>query len=161
MELYLMQHGHALSKDEDPERALSMHGEAQARLTGRLFKMMGMVFDSILSSPKKRSRQTAAIVAEETGFPIKEIIETERVKAKTPPEETVRGLAELSGAQRVLIAGHLPSVGNLAAYLLTEQASPFIHFEPGVCCRIQVDDLSAHSGELHWLLTPDLLEYLT
>jgi phosphohistidine phosphatase len=160
MEIYLMQHGHSLPKDQDPEEGLSADGEAAVRLTARAFKVFHVEFDAILSSPKKRSKQTAALVAEETDFPTEKIIETEKVKAMTPAEETVRVLAELSGAKRVLVAGHLPSVAEIASYLLTEGSKVTIEFEMGGCCCIAVDKLPTHTGRLHWFIKPSQLEVL-
>ena len=69
MEIYLMQHGQALPKEQDPEEGLSAEGEERIRASARGLKKMGAAFDVILCSPKKRSRQTATIVAEELGFP--------------------------------------------------------------------------------------------
>lgn len=160
MEIYLMQHGQTLPKDQDPEEGLSAEGEAEIRLTARAFKVFHVDFDAILSSPKKRSKQTAAIVAEETGFPKENIKETEKVKAKTPAEETVRALADLSGAKRVLVAGHLPSVAEVASYLLTEGSKADIEFENGGFCCIEVDELPTHSGRLRCLVKPSQIEVL-
>ena len=158
MEIYLMQHGPALPKEQDLEEGLSPEGEARIRASGQALKKMGVSFDVIVSSPKKRSRQTAAIVAEAVGF--KQIIETEKVKAMTPPEETVEVLAGLSGAERVLIAGHLPSVAELASFLLTEGSKAAVQFEMGGCCRIDVEKLPTHSGRLRWYLLPAQLQLI-
>ena len=70
MEIYLMQHGPALPKDQDPEEGLNPEGKERIHASGQALKKMGVTFDAILSSPKKRSKQTAAIVAEEAGFPV-------------------------------------------------------------------------------------------
>jgi phosphohistidine phosphatase len=160
MEIYLMQHGPALPKDQDPEEGLSPEGEARIHTSGRALKKMGVAFDAMLSSPKKRSKQTAAIVAREVGFPLEKIVETKKVKAMTPPEETVQALSQLSGAERVLIAGHLPSVAEVASFLLTEDAKAAVHFEMGGCCRIDVEELPTHSGRLRWYLIPDQLRLI-
>ncbi len=160
MEIYLMQHGPALPKEQDPEEGLSPEGEARIRASGQALKKMGVSFDAVLSSPKKRSRQTAAIVAETVGFKQEKIIETEKVKAMTPPEETVEVLAGLSGAERVLIAGHLPSVAELASFLLTEGSKAAVQFEMGGCCRIDVEKLPTHSGRLRWYLLPAQLQLI-
>ncbi|MGD9339110.1 MAG: histidine phosphatase family protein [Syntrophobacterales bacterium] len=79
MEIYLMQHGPNLSKDEDPEESLSPEGEAQVSKAAQAIKRMGLGFEVIIASPKKRSKQTAAIVAEAVGFPVEDILETEKV----------------------------------------------------------------------------------
>jgi phosphohistidine phosphatase len=160
MEIYLMQHGPALPKEQDPEEGLSPEGEARIRASGQALKKMGVSFDAVLSSPKKRSRQTAAIVAETVGFKQEKIIETEKVKAMTSPEETVEVLAGLSGAERVLIAGHLPSVAELASFLLTEGSKAAVQFEMGGCCRIDVEKLPTHSGRLRWYLLPAQLQLI-
>ncbi|MBA7660614.1 hypothetical protein ES703_68617 [subsurface metagenome] len=160
MEIYLMQHGPYLPKEQDPDEGLSPEGEARIHASGKALKKMGITFDVILSSPKKRSKQTASIVAEEVGFPPDKIVETEKVKAMTHPEETLTILADYSGDQRILIAGHLPSVAEVASFLLTEGSKATIEFERGGCCRIDVEDLPTHSGHLKWYLTPKQLELI-
>jgi phosphohistidine phosphatase len=160
MEIYLMQHGPAMPKEQDPEEGLSPEGEARIHASGEALKKMGVAFDAILSSPKKRSKQTAAIVAEKVGYPLEKIIETKKVKAMTPAEETVQALSEVSGAERVLIAGHLPSVAEVASFLLTEGSKAAVQFEMGGCCRIDVDGLPTHSGRLRWYLTPAQLQLI-
>jgi len=160
MEIYLMQHGSALPEEQDPEEGLSPDGKARIHTSGKALKKMGINFDVILSSPKKRSKQTASIVAEGVGFPIDKIIETEKVKALTHPEETLTIVAEYSGNRRILIAGHLPSVAEVASFLLTKGSKVTIEFEKGGCCRIDVEDLPTHSGHLRWYLTPEQLELI-
>jgi len=160
MQIYLMQHGSALPKEQDPEEGLSPDGKVRIHASGKALKKMGISFDVILSSSKKRSKQTASIVAEEVGFPPEKIMETEKVKAMTHPEETIKTLAKYAGNQRILIAGHLPSVAEVASFLLTEGPKATIEFERGGCCRIDVEDLPTHSGHLRWYLTPEQLELI-
>jgi len=160
MEIYLMQHGPALPKEQDPDQGLNPDGEARIHASGKALKKMGVNFDVILSSPKKRSRQTAAIVAEEMGFPPENIMETEKVKAMAPPEETIKALTEYSGNKKILITGHLPSVAEIASFLLTEGSKAIVEFEMGGCCRIDVEDLPTHSGHLRWYLTPEQLKLI-
>ena len=160
MELYLMQHGPYLPKEQDPDEGLSPEGDARIHASGKALRRMGITFDAIFSSPKKRSGQTAAIVAGEVGFPPDKITETDKVKAMTPPQETVEMLRGLSGFTRVLIAGHLPLVGEVASFLLTEGSRANIAFEMGGCCRIDVEGLPTHAGQLKWCLTPDQLELI-
>lgn len=157
MELYLMQHGPSLPKERDPDEGLSPEGEERIHASGKALKKMGIDFDAILASTKKRSGQTAAIIAEELGFPPEKIMETDKVKAMTPPEETMKALAEISGYTKILIAGHLPSLAEVASFLLTEGSKATVAFERGGCCRIDVEELPTHSGRLRWYVTPDQL----
>ena len=154
MEIYLMQHGPNLSKDEDPEESLSPEGESQVSKAAQAVNKMGLTFDVIIASPKKRSQQTAAIVAEAVGFPVDGIVETEKVKAMTPVEETIRYLEQFKDKQSVLIAGHLPSLAEVASSLLTSGSKTTIQFERGGIGRIDVDELPTYEGSLRWYLTP-------
>jgi phosphohistidine phosphatase len=148
MEIYLMQHGPNLSKDEDPEESLSPEGEAQVSKAAQAINKMGLTFDVIIASPKKRSQQTAAIVAEAVGFPVDGIVETEKVKAMTPVEETIHYLEQFKDKQSVLMAGHLPSLKTT------------IQFERGGIGRIDVTVLPTHEGRLRWYLTPAQLDLI-
>jgi len=94
------------------------------------------------------------------GFPQEKIVETEKVKAMTPPEETVQALSALAGAGRVLVAGHLPSVAEVASFLLTEGSKAAVQFEMGGCCRIDVEQVPTHEGRLRWYLTSDQLKLI-
>jgi phosphohistidine phosphatase len=160
MEIYLMQHGSSLPREQDPEEGLSLEGEERVHASGRALKKMGIDFDAILASTKKRSQQTAAIIAEEVGFSPEKVIETDKVKAMTPPEETVKALAGMPGYTKVLIAGHLPSLAEVASFLLTDGSKATVEFERGGCCRIDVEELPTHSGRLRWYLTPEQLKLI-
>ena len=160
MEIYLMQHGPNLSKDEDLEESLSPEGEAQVSKAAQAIKKMDLTFDVIIASPKKRSQQTAALVAKAVGFPVDSIVETEKVKAMTPAEETIRYLEEFQGKQSVLITGHLPSLAEVASFLLTSGSKATIQFERGGIGRIDVESLPTSEGKLRWYLTPDQLQLI-
>ncbi len=160
MEIYLMQHGPNLSKDQDPEESLSPEGQAQVSGAAQALKKICPKFDVVIASPKKRSKQTAAIVAGAVGFPVESIVETERVKAMTPAEETISYLQQFQDKQSVLIAGHLPSLAEVASFLLTSGSKATIQFERGGIGRIDVDALPTHEGRLRWYLTPAQLELM-
>ena len=160
MEIYIMQHGPSFTKEQDPEEGLTAEGEQVIHASGKALNKIGIGFDMILASPKKRSKQTAAIIAEETGFPSEKIMETEKVKAMTPPAETVEALSGLSDYKSILIAGHLPSVAEIASHLLTGGSKASIAFERGGCCRIDVEELPTHAGSLRWYLTPEQLQLI-
>ena len=160
MEIYLMQFGPNLSKAEDPEEPLSPEGEAQILAAAQAIKKMGLQFDVILASPKRRSKQTAAIVAGAVGFPEENIVETELVKAMTPAEETILYLKQFEGKNTVLLAGHLPSLSEVASSLLTEGSRAAIQFERGGLGRIDVERLPTHEGKLRWYITPEQLKLM-
>lgn len=161
MEIYLMQHGESYAKDKDPERSLTPQGEEQIHLSAKALKKMDVNFDLIISSPKKRTRQTAEIVARELGYPQDNIEVTETLEPTVPAEDTLSHLASYSIKNRIFLAGHLPSLGEIASFLVSDTSHVTFHFEMGGIVRIDVEELQAHSGNLRWLLTPDQLKMLS
>ena len=68
MNLYLMRHGIALTRDDpsvahDAERPLTGKGVKRMRKAAKGLRELAIRFDSILTSPLSRARQTADIVA--------------------------------------------------------------------------------------------------
>ena len=161
MEIYLMQHGESYPKEEDPERRLTPGGEEQFHLSGKALKQMDLHFDCIISSPKKRAKQTAEIIATELGFPQDEINVTESLEPKVSAEDALSYLQSRTlKKNRVFLAGHLPSLGEIASALLSERSQISLHFEMGGAMRIDVEKLQHGRGHLRWLLTPDQLALL-
>jgi phosphohistidine phosphatase len=160
MEVYLMQHGEAFSEEADPERSLTPDGESQIGKTGRALREMGVACDLVVTSPKKRARQTAEIVAKQIQFPADDIKTTETLQPKSAAYEAIAFLRAYENKRSVLVAGHLPSLGEIASTLLAEGVGVRIHFEMGGVCRIDVDLLQAGPGELRWYLVPDQLNLI-
>ncbi len=160
MEIYLMQHGQAYAEDQDPERSLTPGGEDQIRSSGKALKKLGVEVDLFVSSPKKRARQTAEIVAGELGYSKGEITVTEALEPLAPPEDAIAYLGRFGDKGKMLLAGHLPSLGKIASNLMSERVDVSIHFEMGGICRIDVEALPTHTGDLRWILTPRQLRML-
>ena len=160
MEIYLMQHGEAYTEDQDPERSLTPRGEDQIRSSGKALSKLGVDVDLIISSPKKRARQTGDIVAGELGYSKGGIEVTETLEPLAPSEDAIAYLSRFGDKGKVLLAGHLPSLGKIASNLMSEGTHVSIHFEMGGVCRIDVEALPAHTGDLRWVLTPTQLRLL-
>lgn len=118
MKLYLMQHALAYSAEEDSERPLNPHGVDQAKATARGLKRLGLRFDLIITSPKRRAHQTAALMAESVRFPYSDILTTEAAL----PDQLPQGLFELLDREpadsRILVVGHQPQLSRVAGSLL-------------------------------------------
>ena len=160
MEIYLVRHGAAYTKDEDPERHLSNDGVVQCHLTGRALKRLDITFDLIVSSPKLRACQTAGIIADEVGYPREENKITEMLEPATLPKDTVSYLNDLIGIKKVMLAGHLPLLGYLASELLSNSSEISFYFEPGAVCHIDIEQLRSHTGDFRWFLTPEHLRII-
>ena len=155
MELYLMQHGEALSKDVDPDRALSPAGEEQVRIAGRALARLGVRVKHIVSSPKTRARQTALAVAEALGMS-HDIPTFDTLEPLTPPHETIQALETIGEEGPILVAGHLPSLSEVAAYLM--ECESRIAFRMGGVVCLLVDNWKRGGATLLWYLTPEQLQ---
>ncbi len=153
MELYLMQHGEALPEEADPERGLSEVGQQQALAAGAALARLGVELGKIVSSPKKRAHQTAEAVARALAFSPRGIATMKALEPLTPPEETIGGLRAMGGDTSILLAGHLPSLAEVAAYLMDCQRR--IAFRMGGIGCIDVERWERGGGKLLWYITPE------
>ena len=157
MILYLMQHGEATSKDEDPERPLTDRGREEA---GRVARHAASLCPSALSiyhSGKLRAQQTAAILAEavESG---REPEFMEGIAPMDDPAMAKAAVEESAGragsAETWALVGHLPHLSRLASLLLTGDPST----EPLAFCvgsRVRLDN-EAGSWQVRWMITPEI-----
>jgi phosphohistidine phosphatase len=149
-----MQHGLANPKEIDAEESLSEKGRQIVLTSAKALKKMNINFDTIICSPKKRSKQTAEIIAEIFVFPQIKIIETDKIKALTPAEET---LEFISNYENVFISGHLPSIKEIISYLLYPTSNIEIDIQNGGCTYLSIENKKAI---LKWHLTPDILRLI-
>jgi len=111
-ELLLWRHAEAEDGAPDSERALTAKGLKQARLVGAWLKPRLPKDFLILASPAKRAQQTAdALVLPYTT--------EKRIGVHANPADilTAAGWPRRTGA--VVIVGHQPTLGQLAAQLLS------------------------------------------
>ncbi|MGI8580538.1 MAG: SixA phosphatase family protein, partial [Solirubrobacteraceae bacterium] len=68
-QLWLLRHGDAEPHGarDDASRKLTEKGEAQARAAGVALASLGLEFDSVLTSPRVRARETARLACESFG----------------------------------------------------------------------------------------------
>ncbi|MEK6765381.1 MAG: phosphohistidine phosphatase SixA [Planctomycetota bacterium] len=160
MEIYLVRHGAAHTKEDDPERHLNNNGLNQCRLTGKALNRLDITFDLVISSPKARARQTAEIIADEVGYQKNEIKVTETLEPTASPKDTISYLNNFADKKRLMLAGHLPLLGNLASELLSRNSQISLYFEAGAVCQIDVDQPISYTGIFRWFLTPEQLRLI-
>ena len=152
MKVYLMQHALAYSSEEDQERPLSPAGIDQAKAAAKGIKRLGLTFDLIVTSPKRRAHQTAALIAEGVRFPHSDILTTEAVLPQCQPQELLDLLQKESSQSSVLVVGHMPQLGKLSSQLLQGGE---MHFEnAGLAC---FEISSSHPARLEFSLTTQQL----
>ena len=115
MKLFLIQHGLAFPKGKDPERPLSVQGEAQTQRVAEYLKSRSVAVDSIWHSTKLRAVQTADIIGEAIDC------KNRQARDDMNPNDSVKKLPKeiLSAKKNVMIIGHLPFLQKLAGLLLT------------------------------------------
>jgi len=161
MEVYLMRHGIQASADVDPEKRLSHDGIKQGHMAALALNKLNLRFDLVLSSPKARALQTAEIVCKEVDYPLDRIIVTPILEPEEPAKEVFAYLQSCADKEKVLIVGHLPSLMNVASYILGYSSPIEIRFEPVTVCRIDVDNGFATTGSLRWLLMSEHFQLMS
>lgn len=137
MKIYLVRHGSAHTKEDDPERRLNNDGIKQCHLSGRALRRIDTGFDLVISSPKIRARQTAEIIADEVGYLKSEIEVTEMLEPMASPKDTISYLSNFTEKNNIILTGHLPLLENLASELLSKNTHISFCFEAGAICQIR------------------------
>jgi phosphohistidine phosphatase len=154
LKLYLVQHGEAKPKDEDPERSLTDRGISDIRAVLDTISMYGGVkIRRILHSGKKRARQTAEIIGEWLA-PSDGI---QRVDSLEPLADPLIWAEQLKMIEEdILLVGHLPHMSKLASYLLTGDAEKeVIKFAMGGIVCLEMKETG--DWKLVWMLIPQLV----
>ena len=153
MRLYLVQHGPAASKTQDPRSPLTDAGRRAVHKLAAHISQFPLSIDLIEHSGKLRAQQTAEILE----LQLRPTLGCKPVEGLAPADP-VQPVAERLRAELkdVMLVGHLPHLQSLANTLLGLKAgSDLIRFQMGGCVCLESDD----SGKwtVCWMLTPDLL----
>ena len=132
MKLYLMQHAIAYPAEENSERPLSPAGIDQAKAAAKGIKRLGLNFDLIVASPKRRAHQTAALIAEGIRYPHSDILTTEAVLPDQLPQELLDLLQKEPAESQILVIGHQPQLAKLARQLM--QGGELLIENAGLTC---------------------------
>jgi phosphohistidine phosphatase len=118
--LYLVRHAEAAPGHPDELRALTRAGRDRARELGLRLARERPRLDAVLSSPLLRARETAAAIAQASGL----TVDVDERLAPGATTDDVR--AAISGrGDRVVVVGHQPDCGEVAADLAGSPAPPF------------------------------------
>jgi phosphohistidine phosphatase SixA len=113
----------------------------------------------IITSPYKRTLETAKIAALILNF--KEPLKSSRaLMPDSSPQAVWDEIRTHKNEEQILLVGHEPLFGYLAAFLLNSSAMR-LDFKKGAILRIDVSQFAAQAhGELKWYLTPKIAEGL-
>jgi phosphohistidine phosphatase len=152
MQLYLVQHGEALSKDIDADRALSEAGRKDVQRLASF--LAGKVrVERVLHSGKTRARQTAEILAAIVAPNLK-VEQYGGLSPNDPVEPFVSHVEEWNGD--LLIVGHLPFMAKLVARLTTGAGErSIVAYRPGSIVCLEKEE--GFDWQVQWMIRPELL----
>jgi phosphohistidine phosphatase len=160
MNLYLMRHANAGVPRENPvldaKRSLVKEGKEQCMLMARMLGALKVQVDAIVSSPLKRSLQTAQFVGTELGFEGRvEICQALALDGDYAGFQQM--LMQYADREGVLVVGHNPNMFQFLGRLITGNGGAGIRMRKGSVARV---DLSCHPPRLHWLIEPRMARSL-
>jgi phosphohistidine phosphatase len=167
MNLYILRHASAGLKRLNPlldlKRPLDKEGKSHCLRLAQVLTAMKTSFDLIVSSPLKRSMQTAQFVGTETGYESKILI-SNALSPTATFAHFQRLLRECAPYENVLVVGHNPNItaflGQLIAPTLPapDDAAPSrVRLRKGSLARL---NFQRGPATLQWMLDPRIVRAL-
>jgi phosphohistidine phosphatase len=136
---------------DDALRPLSPKGRRQASWVGRWLTQGKRRPDVVLTSPKVRAAETAALTA--AGWDVQPIVD-DRLAGGLDLEAAAAVLAGHDGARRVMLVGHDPDFSELASALVGGR----LELKKGAVARIDLElPVQPGGGILRWLVPAEAL----
>jgi phosphohistidine phosphatase len=154
IDLYLLRHADAGDPEAwrgpDEERPLSTKGRRQSERLGRHLAGLRFHVDAILTSPKVRAAEMAAIVGDLVSVRPRA---DERLAGGLGIDVAEAILADHEGLSSAMLVGHDPDFSDLLAELCGVGELPL---RKGALARLDaVRPLAAGGARLRWLLPPE------
>jgi len=154
MNLYLVQHSEAKSKEEDPQRSLSEKGLVDVKkIAAFISKNIYIKVKTIFHSGKTRAQQTAEVLAQYLNPP-EGIKEVEGLDPLAVPSIWVERLAKTE--DDIMLVGHLPHLSKLSSLLICQDENKIVidYKNAGVVC-LKRDESNVWT--VRWILVPEIL----
>lgn len=167
MNLFLLRHASAGTRRTNPavdvKRPLDKEGKRHCIHLANVLNALTINFDLIVSSPLKRSLQTAQLVGTETGYETPILISN-----GLAPEATwtqfQRLLHECAAYENVMVVGHNPNITTFLVQLISgnngltsPRSQPRIRLRKGTLARL---NMQRGPASLQWMLDPRTVKAL-
>lgn len=150
---YLVQHGEAKSKEEDPERHLTEKGKEDTEKVAKFLKKANVKPRKIIHSGKTRAKETAEIYAEFLK-PEEGTSEEKNLAPLDAPCFWAKKLKEFD--ESIMIVGHLPHLSKLVSLLLTDNSEvEIVKFTYSGCLALAKQEERFY---IKWYVTPGVCE---
>ena len=157
MDVYLIQHAEAISKEEDASRPLSDDGRKTVANVGTHLARLGVSFDRVFHSGKLRAQQTAEILGASLNVSAAE--SHAGLDPMDPVEPVRRWLRKEAdrGLKSIAVVGHLPFLDKLSSVLVTGSESVgVVAFQYAGVVRL-VPKGEGEGYRVRWVLAPELI----
>jgi phosphohistidine phosphatase len=154
---YFLRHGLAVDAAEwsgsDFDRPLAPEGKKRMERAAKTLAALDVEIDVIITSPRLRAKQTAAIVAQRLKAENR-VVEDARLAGDFGPRALAAILSEHPGANEVMLVGHEPDMSRTAGAVI---GGASLDFKPGSIACVSLPNPAAMSGELAWFVPPKIL----
>src|ERR1700760_93992 len=127
MNLFILRHASAGTRRVNPlidlKRPLDKEGKRHCLHLAHVLNAMQLTFDLVVSSPLKRSLQTAQLVGTETGYESKILISNALAPTATYAQFQ-RLVHECGKFENVLVVGHNPNITTFLGALIGATPAP-------------------------------------
>jgi phosphohistidine phosphatase len=156
--LYFMRHGsagsHSMAADDD-DRTLTATGVAALQAAGPIWRRINLRPDTVISSPLPRALQTAELLVAGLRLSDPPVVD-DRLRPGAGWADLARAMAAGPDARRVMFVGHEPDLSSAICLLTGARA---VRMRKGAIACVEFPGTpEPGSGELAWLLDPDLYE---
>ena len=162
MNLFILRHASAGTKRANPlldvRRPLDKDGKRHCLQLSYVLNSLKINFDLIVSSPLKRSLQTATLIGTETGYEAP-VIHSSGLAPEASLPEFQKLLQEFRNRENVLVVGHNPNLQNFLGALIVQANQPpsQVRLRKGSMARL---NLTRGPASLQALLDPRLVRAL-
>ena len=161
MFLYFLRHASAgqpfTNPKKDERRGLDKDGVQQCGYIGRALAALGVEVEIIISSPLKRSSQTAALVGNEMGHEGKLVFEN-ALRPEATYSDFRRMLQKYARHDTVLLVGHNPNLREFLGRVISDSGcEAAVELKKGAVAKVEVE---RNAGSLSWCITPRILRTL-
>jgi len=166
MNIYILRHASAGVRRANPildrKRPLDKEGKRSCLQLAHVLNLMDLQFDLVVSSPLKRSMQTASLVGTETGYEAK-VLSSSALAPDATYAQFRKLLHECAGRESLLLVGHNPNLTLFLGSLLMPGTSgedigvASVRLRKGSLARVS---MTRGPATLQWMLDPRTIRAL-
>ncbi len=161
MIVYFLRHAsageHLSNPKKDEKRALDKTGIEQCGYVGRALTAWDVQVDVVISSPLKRSAQTASLVGNEMGYEGKLVFD-DSLRPGATFANFRKLLDKYARYEAIMVVGHNPNLSEFVGRTVSENGcEAVVDLKKGAIARVET---ARNSAVLQWVVTPKQLRSL-